>query len=137
MEKNSPKGERANIVDRLNSVSEDDRVIQRSAGDILTGLRNAAQGRARTVGGHDTWLSRARVPAEPDPFTDGDAPADERIRLMTAARVRGESGNMQASAETRAQLFGGQGVHGIEPDWLTVEQMVVLAAARAKARRYL
>ena len=44
---------------------------------------------------------------------------------------------MQASAETRAQLFGGQGVHGIEPDWLTVEQMVVLAAARAKARRYL
>ena len=34
---------------------------------------------------------------------------------------------MQGSAETRAQLFGGQGVHGIEPDWLTVEQMAVLA----------
>jgi len=73
LEKNSPRGERADIVGRINAVSENDVVIQRSAPAILLGLRNAAQGRARAVGDMNARFERLlasgaleRAAAEPD-----------------------------------------------------------------------
>ena len=64
LERSSPRGERrADIVGCLNRVSEDDTVLRHGAEGILLGLRNAAQGRARTVGDmnarHDDWLRRS------------------------------------------------------------------------------
>jgi len=67
------------VVGRLNAVSENDRVIQRSAGDVLSGLRNLAQGRSRTVGDmnarHDACLRRSTTAA---PVQAGASYGDSR-----------------------------------------------------------
>jgi len=139
LEKNSSAGVRANVVDALNRIGENDDV-QRSAADVLLGLRKAAQGRARTVremnARHDalqrgsnfeTWQDDPGQ-REPSRFDQGE----QFDPTLTAGRISDAAGSMATDARTRDH-WDGQGVH---PQTLSLEQMRSLAAAQVMARRY-
>ena len=58
------------------------------------------------------------------------------LARAAAGRVKDAGGSVNTDAGTRAK-YGGDGVREIEPEWLTIEQMRVIAGVKARASRYL
>ena len=144
LQKHAGVGERrANIVSILNGVSENDVIIQRSAGDVLTGLRNAAQGRARTVrdmnAKHDFLLKSGRIAAEPD-LVGNDPPYRERfVSELRATRVRDAAGAMHGAQSTEDGANDGSdhwvsGEVSDAMDVLSVADMKHIASMRWRGR---
>ena len=157
LERQSISEGRADLVGSLNKLASGD-ILQRAASDVLSGLRAAAQGRARTVGDlnarHDAFLAKAanealsrthpldRAAADftPQPKQDtseegGDPAKDERyVSPLRAAKVPGAEGGVKGGA--RGYEPKGDGPKPIEPEFLTVEQMRVIAGVKALASRY-
>ena len=93
LERQSSGGRRADVAGMINAVSENDVVLQRSAGDILLGLRKAAQG-ARIVSDAGGSMN-ANASTRREKFADGQASriepewyTVEEMRTIAAARVR-------------------------------------------------
>jgi hypothetical protein len=166
LEKQASVGERLNVVGLLNGVGMDDAVHQRSAADVLTKFRNAAQSRARTIASlnarHDAYLAKAalvekfnrlhpllqrRTPASPTsdiPVGERDDARDDRIGpdLRDHVRVTDAGGSMDADARTRESHFAGQGGKELGAREfkaelnLSIEQMRALATALVTHSRY-
>jgi hypothetical protein len=148
---------RADRVASLNRLAAGD-VLQRSAAAVLTGLRNSAQGRARVINDlnarHDAALAKGvaaeafnrlhplsraaadfRPRPEQEPDSEGtDAAKDERyVSPLRAAKVPGAEGRIEGGGrhyEPKGEPSS------IEPEFLTVEQMRVIAGVKALASRY-
>ena len=155
LERSASVGERANRVGALNRASEDNQVLQRGAAGVLAGLREGAQGRARTVNSmnsrHSAWLARSErnggFDVEPDSNFDHSASDpgnedDSRFEHgepyapdLRAGRVRDADGSMAADAGTCASHWDNQGIHGGVPESAHRRRDAVIAAARARASR--
>jgi hypothetical protein len=138
LEKQASVGARADIVGRLNRVSEDDVVIQRAAAAILTKLRADAQGRRTRIASrnqrhdllHKAGVFEERPEQEPDREGDDPAYGERYVSPLRAAKTPGAEGSVSGSASTR-DYEPGKDVRPVEPTFLTVEAMRVLAHARA------
>ena len=152
LESRSFAGERVDRAGMLNKVVAGDELQGRVGLSSYLLLMMAQQGHDRHVRQlnkahdlvgfdrlHPSSPMRRRVPASPTsdiPANERDDARDDRIGSeLRAGRVRDTGGGMDANARTRAD-YSGQGVRPVEPEWLTVEQMATLAAARALASRY-
>ena len=159
LEKRSIDEGRVDVAGSLNRLAVQDG-IQQSAGDILTKLRAAAQGRRRTVNDlnskHDAYLAksafnrphpsslaRAEADFRPRPSqerdTEGtDPPYRERfvtpvIEGRTYDRVKDADGSMRADGRTRADKWDGQGGRNLGLKEMAEELRLTVEQMRALA----
>jgi hypothetical protein len=145
LQKNSGPGEGRADLSRIVGMAAVDAVAGRSVEGTLGALRNMAQSqpaiaRAHNMA-HDAWLRRRRVAAGRPDFVDQDDARDERHVTPVSAsgrspgvdRITDSGGSIDADARTRADHFGGQGIHDAM-EVLSVEDMRHLAAQKWRSR---
>ncbi len=135
MEKHASIGERADIVSRLNMVSENDVVIQRSAVAVLDAMRkrvNTPRNPEYAEPGIKPFLP-GRTSVAPGP-ADRDAREESYVPELRAGRVDAEGRLIGGNRD----LWANGRVDPIEADAkvLTVAQMRVIAGIKARNSRY-
>jgi hypothetical protein len=164
LEKQSISEGRADVAGALNRLASGDaqgmpgvaaylllQAAQRTHGRHIAKL-NKAHDRAMAAGKFNrlhpnSELARRLVPASPTsdiPISEQDDARRDRIgpNLRDYVPVRDASGGMDSDAQTRRELFSGQGGRELgvgqmaETLRLTVEQMRALAVAQVVASRY-
>jgi hypothetical protein len=138
LERASRRGERADVVGTIN------KMVGQHAAREMPGLGaygvirllqdNGAH--ARKVRQHNAAFEKMLADGASGKAAERSAGDERYTPKLEADQVRDADGSMDADARTRADHFGGQGVHPIEPEWLTVEQLRVIAGVKALNSRY-